>query len=88
MEAIAREVGKSPSTVAYWVNKHGLVSPHADRHASRGPIPAEVLADLAIEGLSIRQMAAVLGRSYTSVRHWLQRYGIETESCHDSGRHR
>ena len=29
IESIARETGKSASTVAYWVNKHGLVSRHA-----------------------------------------------------------
>jgi hypothetical protein len=24
IESLAREAGRSPSTVAYWVNKHGL----------------------------------------------------------------
>ena len=79
MEVIAREAGKSASTVAYWVNKHGLVSTHAERHQPRGPIPEEVLADMAARGLSIRKMAAELGRSYSAVRHWLTRYGIETD---------
>jgi len=26
IESIAREVNRNPSTVAYWVNKHGLTS--------------------------------------------------------------
>ena len=29
IEAIARDVDRDPSTVAYWVNKHGLVSAFA-----------------------------------------------------------
>ena len=36
IESIAREVGRSPSAVAYWVTKHGLTSAHAPRHAARG----------------------------------------------------
>ncbi len=41
IEAIAREVGRDPSTVAYWVNKHGLTSQHAPKHAARGGIACE-----------------------------------------------
>lgn len=78
MEDIAREVGKNASTVAYWVYKHGLVSAHAEAHRNKGPILRECLADLALRGLTIRQMAEELGRSYSATRHWLQRYGIET----------
>ena len=44
IESIARETGKSASTVAYWVNKHGLTSGHAARHAARGGIEREQLA--------------------------------------------
>lgn len=78
IEAIAREVGKHPSTVSYWVDKHGLASLHAARHASRGGIPRELLTNLAMEGLSIRGMAARLGCSAATVRHWLRKYEIET----------
>ena len=52
IESIARELGRDPSTVAYWVNKHGLVSAHAPRHAPRGPIPRETLVALVEQGLS------------------------------------
>jgi hypothetical protein len=36
IEAIAREVGRVPSTVAYWVNRHGLKSRYVAKHAARG----------------------------------------------------
>lgn len=79
IESIAREAGRSPSTVAYWVNKHGLASQHASKHAARGGIERERLQALVEEGLSIRAIAEQLGLSYGTVRHWLKRYGLETE---------
>ena len=78
IESIAREAGKHPSTVGYWANKHGLTSPHAARHAARGPLEHDELAAMLAEGLSIRAMAERLGRSYTSVRHWLAHYALAT----------
>jgi transposase len=78
IEAIARDVGKHASTVWYWVNRHGLRSAHAERHAARGGIAREVLEALAREGLNIRSMAARLDCSAATVRHWLCRYEIET----------
>src|SRR3954451_23341696 len=78
IESLAREAGKAPSTVAYWVNKHGLVSEHAPRHAARGGPGRAELAALVEARLSIRAMAAELGLSYTTIRHWLRRYGLAT----------
>ena len=78
IESIAREAGLAASTVAYWVNKHGLTSQHAARHAPRGGIEREQLETLLDEGLSIRAMAQRLDVSYTTVRHWLKRHGLDT----------
>jgi transposase-like protein len=78
IEAIAREVGKAPSTVGYWANKHDLVSTHAARHASRGGIERKVLETLVAQGASIRSIAGELGVSYATVRHWLRRYDLTT----------
>ncbi|HET6549899.1 MAG TPA: helix-turn-helix domain-containing protein [Solirubrobacter sp.] len=82
IESIAREAGRAPSTVAYWVNKHGLTSRHAARHASRGGIAADRLQELVEEGLSVRQIAARCEVSATTVRHWLQRHGLKTQPGH------
>jgi transposase len=79
IESIARESGRAASTVAYWVNKHGLVSRHAPRHAARGGIARERLQSLVEEGLSIREIAKRCEVSATTVRHWLQRYGLKTQ---------
>jgi transposase-like protein len=79
IESLARETGKSASTVAYWVNKHGLTSQHATRHLARGGLTREQLEPLVSAGVSIRSMAEQLGVSYTTVRHWLRRHGLVTE---------
>ena len=78
IESIACETGRAPSTVTYWVNKHGLTSQHAARHASRGGLTREQLEPLVGAGLPIRAIAEQLGVSYTTVRHWLRRYGLVT----------
>lgn len=78
IEAIAREVGRHPSSVAYWVHKHGLSSLHAARHAPRGGIERGHLVELIEEGLSIRGIADRLGLSYATVRHWLRKHGLQT----------
>ena len=33
---IAKRFGKDPSTISYWMKKHGLVSPFRERHAAKG----------------------------------------------------
>jgi hypothetical protein len=78
IEAIAREVGRDPSTVSYWARKHGLTSSHAARHAARGPIERELLAEIVSCELSIRDMADVFQRSPTTIRHWLAKHKITT----------
>ena len=78
VESIAREAGRHPSTVAYWMEKFGLESQHAARHRPRGGIPEEVLRELVDRGLSVRAIAEELGVSYATVQHWLKRYGLKT----------
>jgi len=78
IEAIAREVGRNPSTVAYWVNKHGLASRHASRHAARGGIERDTLAALVERGLTIEAIGRELGLGSAAVRHWLKRHGLRT----------
>jgi hypothetical protein len=77
-EAIGRLLDRDPSTVAYWARKHGLQSPHAKRHAAKGPIPRDRLEKLVDEGLSIRAIAQALERTPTTVRHWLRVHGLRT----------
>jgi len=74
---IAREVGVHPSTVGYWATKYGLQPPHAEKYARRGPPDRQTLERLVGEGATLREIAAALDRSTATVRHWLERWGIE-----------
>jgi transposase len=78
-ERIAREVELAPTTVAYWAQKHGLRSMHVERHKARGGLSRVELASLVARGSSTRAIAAELGVSQATVRHWLRRYGLATE---------
>ncbi len=79
LEAIGRRVGRHPSTVGYWIGKHGLKAVHREKHAARGGVDSQLLADLVAEGLSIRQISARINVSDATVKHWLKRWGLETE---------
>jgi transposase len=78
IEALAREAGRHPSTVAYWVNKHGLASAHAGKHSARGALERAVLGELVERGMTQQQMAGVLGLGATTVRYWLKKHGLRT----------
>jgi len=79
IESIAREFGRDRTTVAYWIRKHGLVSPHATRHVSKGGVDAAVLAELIERGLSVREIAEQLCLSESTIRHHLRRRGLSTK---------
>lgn len=76
LDEIGRRVGRHPSTVAYWLRKHGLSAAHAARHTARGEIAPETLELLLERGLTTREIASELGRSQTNVRYWMQRHSL------------
>jgi transposase-like protein len=78
VEQIGRRFGRHPSTVSYWLRKHGLEAPNRAKHAGRGGIDRAELADLVDREMTIREIAAELDRSTATVRHWLRRYGLST----------
>lgn len=78
LEAIGALVGRDPSTVSYWVRKHGLEAAHRERSAPVGPIARERLEALVTSGASTVMMATSLNRSQSSVRHWLAKYELRT----------
>ena len=57
LERIAAITARHPSTVGYWVKRHGLSAVHRDRHAAKGGISREALAALVGHGLSTREIA-------------------------------
>ena len=80
LEWIGEQVGRHPSTVAYWVRRHGLSAAHRERHAARGGLEREMLAELVAQDLTVAQIAAAVDRSPATVRHWLRRHRLATTS--------
>lgn len=78
LEEIGRRVDRHPSTVGYWVKKHGLTAVNRTKHEARGGISRDRLTELVSEGLSFADMARLLGLSATTVRYWAKRYELET----------
>jgi transposase len=81
IESIAREAGRHASTVSYWAKRHGLTSAHAARHAARGGLAREELEPLIAADLTVADIATAVGRSVTTVRHWLRYHGLETTAA-------
>jgi excisionase family DNA binding protein len=87
LEKIGELTGRDPSTVSYWLKRHGLAAVHRDRHAPKGGVDQATLASLVDEGLTTREIAERLGFSQSTVRYWLRRYELRTHRARrkDSG---
>ncbi len=77
---IGRRFERHESTVAYWVQRHGLEAVHRERHAARGRPDEQRLKAMVDSGLSVAQIAAELKRSKGTVRHWLRRLEMKTQA--------
>jgi IS30 family transposase len=78
LEEMGERAGRHPSTVSYWLRKHGLSANGAVVHGARGALDRDELAMYLRAGFSTTHMAIATGRSVTTVRHWLRRYGLQT----------
>lgn len=78
LEEMGRRVGRHPSTVSYWLGRHGLEALLRAKHAPRGGISRDRLAELVEGGLSVRAIAEELSVAPATVRHWLRRYELKT----------
>jgi transposase len=82
LEAIGKLAGKHPSTVGYWMQKHGLRANGAARHTPKGGLTRDELEPLVNEGLTIEGIAQHLGIGDTTVRNWLKRHRLKTRRAH------
>jgi transposase-like protein len=79
-----REIGsiveKDPTTVAYWLRKHGLKATGSDRFAPKhSDLSREVLEPLVRDGRSLAEIGHAVGLSASTVRYWLTKFGLKTE---------
>lgn len=78
LEAMGQLHGLHPSTISYWLRQYDLAPNGRSRHMAKGSLARDQLEALVRSHLTVREIAAEVGRSPTTVRHWLRRYGLET----------
>jgi transposase len=74
LEAIGGRIGKHPSTVGYWLKKHGLRACGSEKYSRRGAIDRAGLEALARRGATVDELAEAFDRNPSTVRYWLKRY--------------
>jgi hypothetical protein len=74
---IGKLAGRDPSTVGYWVQKHGFVANGRQKYSPKGGIVEEVLEIMVDDGLTLQEMADQLELSVRMVRYWLDKHGLE-----------
>lgn len=79
MAEIGRRMGRHEATVSYWLKKYGLEAVNHGKHEAKGGLTREELSPLVDAGMSIVEIAAIVGLSKTTVRHWLREYGLKTQ---------
>lgn len=78
LSAIAGRVGRSPSTVSYWLGRHDLRANGAAQYGSREPITRDALELMVERGLTVPQMAMAVDRSPAVIRRALAREGLRS----------
>jgi transposase len=75
---IGKRSGLHEATISYWLKKYGLQAANHGRYAAKGGLDRADLELLVEAGMSIAQIAEVVGRSKATVRHWLGKHGLRT----------
>lgn len=70
--------GRDPSTVGYWVQKHGLTANGRDKYAPRRGLTRDQLESLVEANMTLAEIATAVDRSKSTVRYWLKRYDLES----------
>jgi transposase-like protein len=78
LKEIGGRLGKDPTTVGYWLKKHGLRTVNSERCAPKGGIELGALQALVDAGGTITSIAEALGLSPSTVQYWLRRHGLKT----------
>jgi predicted HNH restriction endonuclease len=81
LDSIGELKGKHPSTVSYWLKKHGLTAAGRERHAPKGSIDTDRLRKLVLEGVAKCNTAAVSERRRNVKRKLVAEAGGSCRLC-------
>jgi hypothetical protein len=79
LNEIGALMDRDPSTVGYWVQKHGLVANGRSKYAPRGGLTRAELEPLLKQGLTLAQIAERVDRNISTVRYWLAKLELRTQ---------
>jgi transposase len=82
LNQIAVLTNRDSSTVGYWVGKFGLAANGRAKYAPRGGLTRSHLEPLVARGATVREMAAELDRSPSTIRHWLRKHDLKLTRHH------
>ncbi len=88
LDTIAKLEGRAPSTIGYWLKKHGLEACGSRRFGPKPDIDKAVLERLVSEGLTVPAIAARLGYPASLVRSRLRHHGLQTRGVDNRQRAR
>jgi hypothetical protein len=77
LEQIGVLENRDPSTVGYWVQKHGLAANGREKYAPRGGLTREQLEPLVESGMTLREMSVEVDRNISTVRYWLRKFDLD-----------
>ncbi len=81
LSEIGRRTGKDPSTVGYWVSRHGLEANGRAKYAPRGGLDLSAFERAVDAGKTHRELAQEFGCSTSTIQYWLRRHGLKTLRC-------
>ncbi|TML27070.1 MAG: hypothetical protein E6G30_07550 [Actinobacteria bacterium] len=76
LEAIGRRVGRHPSTVSYWLGKHGLTANGAPKYGRESAIDIADLRQLLDRGLAVTEIAQRLESTPSRIRRAMKKAGL------------
>lgn len=76
LSAIGALVDRDPTTVAYWLKKHGLKANGHDKHSPKGGLTREQVEPLVEAGLTLEEIGARLHRGDRTIRYWIDAHGL------------
>lgn len=51
-----------------------------NKHPAKGPLERDLLTELVEQGMTIAEIAAVVGRSKSTVRYWMRRFALQSRN--------
>ena len=88
LDTVAKLEGRAPSTIGYWLKKHGLEACGSRRFGPKPDIDKGRLERLVSEGLTVPAIAARLGYPASLVRSRLRHHGLQTRGVNNRQRAR